>query len=109
MSKRVVITGQGTVTAFGESWDENKTKICELKNDRWHNFAYYKPSDEKKYLVVTKDMEIEVAEYEPKDFEFKGYDVVSWRELPLANDVIARIQKNPFGFGRKKNDKQKNK
>ena len=32
MSKRVVITGQGTVTAFGESWDENKTKICELKN-----------------------------------------------------------------------------
>ena len=32
MSKRVVITGRGTVTAFGESWDENKTKICELKN-----------------------------------------------------------------------------
>ena len=32
MSKRVVITGQGTVTAFGESWEDNKTKICELKN-----------------------------------------------------------------------------
>ena len=32
MSKRVVITGRGTITAFGESWDENKTKICELKN-----------------------------------------------------------------------------
>ena len=32
MSKRVVITGRGTITAFGETWEDNKTKICELKN-----------------------------------------------------------------------------
>ena len=37
MSKRVVITGQGTVTAFGETWEDNKTKICELKNAVRHS------------------------------------------------------------------------
>lgn len=32
MTHRVAIVGRGTVTAFGETWQENRDKILELKN-----------------------------------------------------------------------------
>ena len=31
MEHRVAIVGQGMVTAFGESWDDNKKRILECK------------------------------------------------------------------------------
>ena len=32
MSRRVAIVGQGLVTAFGETWEDNRTKILECQN-----------------------------------------------------------------------------
>lgn len=32
MSRRVAIVGQGLVTAFGETWEENRIKILECQN-----------------------------------------------------------------------------
>ena len=41
MSKRVVITGRGTITAFGETWEDNKTNIFIKKINKNIGFVFY--------------------------------------------------------------------
>ena len=79
-------------------------KICELKNDRWHNFSYKKPDEEKEYLVCLKNQKMKVSTYNLKNLCFEQKDVVAWRELPEGNEVVSKMMKNPAGYliGKKK-------
>ena len=73
-------------------------KICELKNDRWHNFSFTKPKEEKDYLVCLKNEKMKVSTYNMKTRSFECKDVVAWRELPESNAVIQKMMKNPVGY-----------
>ena len=79
-------------------------KICELKNDRWHNFSYKKPDEEKEYLVCLKNQKMKVSTFNLKNISFDQKDVVAWRELPEGNEVVSKMMKNPAGYliGKKK-------
>ncbi len=73
-------------------------KICELKNDRWHNFSFSKPKEGGDYLVCLKNEKMKVCSFNPKTISFDSKDVVAWRELPESNVVVQKMMKNPVGY-----------
>lgn len=73
-------------------------KICELKNDRWHNFSLTKPKEEKEYLVCLNNEKMKISTYSEKNLCFEQKNVVAWRELPESNIVVQKMMKNPVGY-----------